>query len=87
MEVIEDIVLGDFPEYLKRKRLKTPLTRHVRITLHDLEEPENEPSTQAEIDPVIAEFLSNIDAIAVDTGITDLADQHDHYLHGLPKHK
>ncbi len=48
---------------------------------------EEDSSIEAEIDPVMAEFLSNIDNIAVDTGISDLADQHDHYLHGLPKHK
>jgi hypothetical protein len=42
MEVIDDIVLGEFPEYLKRKRLRTPLTRHVRIVVHDLEELEEE---------------------------------------------
>jgi hypothetical protein len=29
--------------------------------------------------------LSLIDKMDIDTGITDLADQHDHYLYGLPK--
>ena len=27
----------------------------------------------------------DIDAIAVDTGIEDFAENHDHYLYGLPK--
>jgi len=29
--------------------------------------------------------LADLDLIAVDTGIPDLAVQHDHYLYGLPK--
>ncbi len=85
MKVIEDVTFEEAPNQIKR--LNIPLTRHVRIEIHDLKEPKEAPSTEAEIDPVIAEFLSNIDSIAVDTGITDLAEQHDHYLHGLPKHK
>ncbi len=44
-------------------------------------------ASEKNIDPSIKEFLDNINEIAVDTGITDLADQHDHYLYGLPKHK
>ena len=29
--------------------------------------------------------LADLDSLAVDTGINDLAVQHDHYLYGLPK--
>ncbi len=29
--------------------------------------------------------LLNIEDIAVETGISDLAEQHDHYLYGVPK--
>jgi hypothetical protein len=29
--------------------------------------------------------LSDVDKIAVDTGIHDLSFQHDHYLYGVPK--
>lgn len=29
--------------------------------------------------------LSDIDKLAIDTGISDLAAQHDHYLCGVPK--
>ncbi len=36
-------------------------------------------------DPWI-EFLENIDQYAVETGIEDLAKNHDHYLYGIPKH-
>jgi len=31
------------------------------------------------------EFLSNIDQHAVETGISDLAENHDHYLYQKPK--
>lgn len=29
--------------------------------------------------------LCDLDHIAIETGITDLAEQHDHYLYGVPK--
>jgi hypothetical protein len=29
--------------------------------------------------------LADVDKIAIETGIPDLARQHDHYLYGLPK--
>jgi len=32
-----------------------------------------------------ANALAEIDKIAIETGIPDLARQHDHYLYGLPK--
>lgn len=38
-----------------------------------------------EADPWM-EFLDNIDQYAVETGIKDLAENHDHYLYGTPKH-
>ncbi len=31
------------------------------------------------------DLLAWIDGLAVDTGIEDLAHQHDHYIHGTPK--
>jgi hypothetical protein len=34
-----------------------------------------------------SEFLDNIDQYAVETGIKDLAANHDHYLYGTPKRK
>lgn len=33
----------------------------------------------------IANISALLEQCAVDTGITDLADQHDHYLYGTPK--
>lgn len=32
-----------------------------------------------------AATLNDLDLMAVDTGINDLAVQHDHYLYGMPK--
>ena len=32
-----------------------------------------------------ANALRDVDKFAVDTGISDLATQHDHYLYGVPK--
>nr|MBF0221034.1 hypothetical protein [Desulfobulbaceae bacterium] len=32
-----------------------------------------------------AATLADLDSLALDTGITDLASQHDHYLYGIPK--
>lgn len=32
-----------------------------------------------------ANALADIDNIAIETGISDLASQHDHYLYGVPK--
>lgn len=29
--------------------------------------------------------FANLEDIAIDTGISDLASQHDHYLYGVPK--
>ncbi len=29
--------------------------------------------------------LVDVDALAIETGIPDLATQHDHYLYGVPK--
>jgi len=32
-----------------------------------------------------ANALLDVDKITIDTGITDLSSQHDHYLYGVPK--
>lgn len=39
----------------------------------------------AEIDAGWASLNALIDRCQVDTGIADLAHQHDHYIHGTPK--
>ena len=43
---------------------------------------EQEAKNQAEWD----KLFSVIENCQVETGITDLADQHDYYLHSTPKH-
>jgi len=51
--------------------------KHYTITVKPLlEEPD------VERDPAF-----DISSLAVTTGITDLAEEHDHYLHGLPKRR
>ena len=45
----------------------------------------NQEKEKIEEDPWV-EFLENIDQYAVETGIEDLAENHDHYLYGTPKH-
>lgn len=36
-------------------------------------------------DEAWSEFLDNIDEYAIETGVTDLAKNHDYYLYGVPK--
>lgn len=43
------------------------------------------PTPKAEGKLSFDEFMDFIDECAVDTGIEDLAHQHDHYLYGTPK--
>ncbi len=45
MEVLENIVLGD----LDLKNLQTPLNRHVRITIEDVEEPTKDQSEKKKL--------------------------------------
>lgn len=43
------------------------------------------PTSAKKVSHKTSADLSQIDKMAIDTGITDLANQHDHYLYGLPK--
>jgi len=47
-------------------------------------EPEKKAKTEKD-DETWRDFLENIDKYAVETGIKDLAENHDHYLYGTPK--
>ena len=49
------------------------------------ETPALSPSHDGEGDTEKDEWDELIDRCSVDTGITDWAEQHDHYLYGLPK--
>ena len=55
--------------------------QQVIITFVEQENPIETPSDEISWD----EMLDFIDTCAVDTGIEDLAHQHDHYIHGTPK--
>lgn len=48
-------------------------------------EAEKKKIEKVEIDLEWMEFLENIDEYAIETGIEDLAENHDHYLYGTPK--
>ncbi|WP_089728898.1 hypothetical protein [Candidatus Thiosymbion oneisti] len=58
------------------KKKPTSHPSSIRLIMED-------PTTKDPAD----EFIENIDSIAVDMGPPDLAEQHDHYLYGIPKHK
>ena len=57
-------------------RLKHPLNlkrgQEVELTVKEVEPAENDPSY-------------NISSLAVETGISDLAEEHGHYLYGTPE--
>ncbi len=44
-----------------------------------------QPGPSDEYDQELDEFEKFLDSCVVDTGIGDLAHQHDHYLYGTPK--
>ena len=52
----------------------------VTVTLEE----NSEDSTRAE-DPSWDAFTQLLKECAIDTGIADLSQQHDHYLYGVPK--
>jgi hypothetical protein len=54
------------------------------VIISFLEEAEAAPSATEE-DAAWDEFLRVLDESEVDTGIPDLAHQHEHYLYGTPK--
>lgn len=61
--------------------LKFPDGQQVIITVLQEENIIDDETYQAEWD----KFMQIIKDCAMDTGIDDLAHQHDHYLYGLPK--
>ena len=60
-------------------RLLTPLTlpEHTQVQVHV--ETVTEPAESA------GHVLQSLLALATDLGVTDLAEQHDHYLYGVEK--
>lgn len=65
-------------------RLTEPISAHegqpVLITFLEIERTAESPDANA-----WASLESLIEGCACETGISDLAHQHDHYLHGKPK--
>ena len=65
----------------KNRRQPTKIT--LIIDENEINETDGQ-SAASEKDPAEL-FLDNIDQIAVSTGISDLAEHHDHYLYGTSK--
>ena len=56
------------------------ILRFIRFLKNEILKPPKKKRGQKRI-----HTLSDLDKLAIDTGISDLADQHDHYLYGVPK--
>lgn len=65
--------IEDLPDELQEKMLKM-----MHFMKKEILAPKKKISKQANA-------LLDIDKITIDTGITDLSYQHDHYLYGVPK--
>lgn len=76
------------PESLPQKLVRQRI-REIEIQLNkEAESVDSEiikESQKPGNDDAWSEFLENIDEYAVETGIKDLAENHDHYLYGVPK--
>jgi hypothetical protein len=57
---------------------KVDLLPNQRYLIHIENKPEQKPKRKQKI-------LQKLSALAVDMGIPDLAEQHDHYLYGIEK--
>nr|VFJ70271.1 MAG: prevent-host-death family protein [Candidatus Kentron sp. DK] len=74
----ETVFLLSSDEYAKHRE-------HYRWKLPEMAQKKSAANGQAEEKDAWDELMDRIDGIAVDTGISDLAHNHDHYLLGLPK--
>jgi len=70
-QLIQEI--EEMPEELQEKMLKM-----VHFMKKEILAPKKTTSKKANA-------LLDVDKLTIDTGITDLSSQHDHYLYGLPK--
>lgn len=77
MSVQQQVIreLEDIPPESQEKILK--LIRFLKNELLYLPKQENDKKN--------TQTLLALDSLAIDTGISDLAEQHDHYLYGVPK--
>ncbi len=67
------------------KALEPYLNKHDPKFLKTEEQRKKQEITGTEESDAWTDFLENIDKYAVETGIKDLAENHDHYLYGTPK--
>ena len=65
-----------------QEALPIPEGAQVDVTVTLEENAGNSPKTE---DPSWDAFTQLLNECAIDTGIADLSQQHDHYLYGVPK--
>jgi predicted DNA-binding antitoxin AbrB/MazE fold protein len=65
-----------------KEALPIPEGSQVDVTVTLEEDSEDSPKVE---DPSWDAFTQLLTECAIDTGIADLAQQHDHYLYGVPK--
>ena len=87
-EIFTMQMIINVPECLPQKLVRQRI-REIEIKLNkEAESVDSEiikESQKPGNDDAWSEFLENIDEYAVETGIKDLAENHDHYLYGVPK--
>ena len=82
---MEDIDMTITEKIVKEIKELTPSEqKKVLLFLKQIRK-KNIPRTASKSKAKKHELLALIDEIAIDTGIPDLAEQHDHYLYGVPK--
>jgi len=63
------------------------LSDEQKSTLRHALDQESKRPADSKADQSWSDLLTFIEEAAIDTGIEDLASQHDHYIHGTPKRK
>jgi len=81
-EVLEDVPFRDLTKEIRK--LSLPEGVHVRVVIETLETPQERKSVMP--DDTDLRFLEEVEGLPVAEDLPqDLAQQHDHYLYGLPK--
>lgn len=87
---VHNAPLAELLQTIEEKDLVQALEAHLKNHESDRRKPvikkkEKGGAGTDEGDAGWGDFLENIDEYAVETGISDLAENHDHYLYGTPK--
>ena len=87
---VYNTTLAELLQTIKEEELVQALEAHLKIRESNRRKPvikkEEKGGTETNTgDAGWEDFLENIDEYAVETGISDLAENHDHYLYGTPK--